>query len=236
MIITYDFGDRTETLDISKIQDFIVDNELNREKVSEYVEQLAAKYDTKGIERDFTTYDDRKISVSGGDYGWKIDQEKETEGLMKAILSGQTDVRTPVYEQEARERDANDIGYTYIEIDKQNKQFILYVDGDPAIQITGELKSLENGVYSLKTPSGETDGKSWYLPFGSGQCIYGADLNTEETAESLQTDDLLDDLDELTGISSNESLEIEDGSFAIQSETAEMAFSSCTEGMPVIVY
>lgn len=236
VIITYDFGDRTETLDISKIQDFIVDNELNREKVSEYVEQLAAKYDTKGIERDFTTYDDRKISVSGGDYGWKIDQEKETEGLMKTILSGRTDVRTPVYEQEARERDTNDIGYTYIEIDKQNKQFILYVDGDPAIQTTGELKSLDNGVYSLKAPSGETDGKSWYLPFGSGQCIYGADLNTEGTAESLQTDDLLGNLDELTGISSDESLEIEDGSFAIQSEAAEMAFSSCTEGMPVIVY
>lgn len=236
VIITYDFGDRTETLDISKIQDFIVDNELNREKVLEYVEQLAAKYDTKGIERDFTTYDDKKICVSGGDYGWKIDQEKETEGLMKAILSGQTDVRTPVYEQEARERDTNDIGYTYIEIDKQNKQFILYVDGDPVIQATGELKSLENGVYSLKAPSGETDGKSWYLPFGSGQCIYGVDLNTEGTAESLQTDELLDDLGELTGISPDESLEIEDGSFAIQSEIAEMAFSNCTEGMPVIVY
>lgn len=79
-----------------------MDDELNREKVSAYVEELAAKYDTKGTERNFVTYDDRKIKVSGGNYGWKIDQEKETDGLMNAILSGQTDVRTPVYEQEAK--------------------------------------------------------------------------------------------------------------------------------------
>lgn len=73
---------------------------------------------------------------------------KETDGLMNAILSGQTDVRTPVYEQEAKERDSNDIGYTYIEVDKENSQFILYVDGNPVIQTTGISGSIENGVYS----------------------------------------------------------------------------------------
>ena len=242
VIITYDFGDRTETLDIGKIRDLIVDDELNREKVSAYVEELAAKYDTKGTERNFVTYDDRKIKVSGGNYGWKIDQEKETDGLMNAILSGQTDVRTPVYEQEAKERDSNDIGYTYIEVDKENSQFILYVDGNPVIQTTGISGSIENGVYSLKKPVSEEDGKSWCLPFGSGQCIYGADMDISDETSDLDTaeetdslDDLqIDDLEEL--LSDPAPVPEEDGCFAIPEDSARDAFSQCKKGMPVIIY
>lgn len=235
VIITYDFGDRTETLDIKKIQNFIVDNELNKEKVADYVEQLAEKYDTKGAERNFVTFDDRKITVSGGDYGWKIDQEKETDGLMKAILGGQTDVRTPVYQQEARERDTNDIGYTYIEIDKEKDQFVLYVDGNPVIQTAGSSSAMEDGVYSLKTPVSESNGKLWYLPFGSGQCVYGTDHGIGESPVS-EMDDLLGQLDDLTPEPIEIPAEIEDGCFAIQNESAEAAFPQCTEGLPVIVY
>lgn len=242
VIITYDFGDRTETLDIGKIRDLIVDDELNREKVSAYVEELAAKYDTKGTERNFVTYDDRKIKVSGGNYGWKIDQEKETDGLMNAILSGQTDVRTPVYEQEAKERDSNDIGYTYIEVDKENSQFILYVDGNPVIQTTGISGSLENGVYSLKKPVSEEDGKNWCLPFGSGQCIYGADMDISDETSDLDTaeetdsvEDLqIDDLEEL--LSDPAPVPEEDGCFAVPEDSARDAFSQCKKGMPVIIY
>ena len=245
IIITYDFGDRTETLDIHKIQDFIVDNELNKEKVAEYVEQLAAKYDTKGVERSFVTYADNKITVSGGDYGWKIEHEKETEDLMKDLLSGQTDVRTPVYEQEAMERDSNDIGYTYIEIDKANKQFILYADGDPIIQTTGIVSSLDDGVYALKEPLSDSDGKSWYLPFGAGQCIYGMDLNQDENTEVSQDEiienpediDINELIDQINGVADTSTLpEVEDGSMAIQNDSAEQAFSICKTGIPVIVY
>ena len=152
----------------------------------EEIAELAKKYDTVGTERTFSTYDNQEITVSGGNYGWVIDQEKETDGLMNAILSGQTDVRTPVYEQEAKERDSNDIGYTYIEVDKENSQFILYVDGNPVIQTTGISGSIENGVYSLKKPVSEEDGKNWCLPFGSGQCIYGADMDTSDETSIRQ--------------------------------------------------
>ena len=39
---------------------------------------LPDKYDTAGTERTFSTYDNREITVSGGNYGWVIDQQKET--------------------------------------------------------------------------------------------------------------------------------------------------------------
>ncbi len=43
--------------------------------------RLAEKYDNIGAERNFTSLSGRQINVSGGTYGWKIDQEKETAQL-----------------------------------------------------------------------------------------------------------------------------------------------------------
>ena len=236
--ITYKMGKETFTLTAKQIDKLLTDDlsgNADEEAVTEYVRALAEKYDNVGAERNFTSLTGKNVTVSGGTYGWMIDQEKETDGLMKAILGGQTDVRTPVYQQEARERDTNDIGYTYIEIDKENDQFVLYVDGNPVIQTAGRSSAMEGGVYSLKTPVSESYGKLWYLPFGSGQCVYGTDLGIGESSVN-EMDDLLGQLDDLTPEPTEMPAEIEDGCFAIQNESAEAAFPQCTEGMPVIVY
>lgn len=138
VIITYDFADRTETVDRSLIKTWLVKNKkgnytLDKEKVAAYVNELGYKYDTFGGTRTFITYDGREKTISGGDYGWAIDQAAETEGLIEAIKSGVTQVREPVYAYSAWSRDTNDIGYTYVEIDLTNQRMVFYLNGDPIV-------------------------------------------------------------------------------------------------------
>lgn len=58
---------------------------MSKDAVAAYVAELAGKYDTAGTERTFSTYDNRDITVSGGNYGWVIDQQKEADALYKDI-------------------------------------------------------------------------------------------------------------------------------------------------------
>lgn len=156
VIITYDFADRTETVDRSVIKDWLVirDGEctLDREKAAAYIYDLAYKYDTFGNTRNFQTYDGRDITITGGDYGWVIDQPSETDALIDAIKKGETQVREPLYLYEGWSRAANDIGYTYIEIDLASQRMVFYKDGYPLVDtpvVTGNPN-----IPGMETPTG----------------------------------------------------------------------------------
>ena len=136
VVITYDFSDRKEQADRDVIREWLSRDEngdlaLDKEKVAAYVAQLAKKYDTVGTERTFETYDNREVKVSGGDYGWVIDQAKETDALYDAVMKKETQVREPEYSQKAQSRAVNDIGYTYIEVNMTGQRLVVYKDGNP---------------------------------------------------------------------------------------------------------
>ena len=136
VIVTYDFDDRTETVDKEVIKNWLTTDEnglytLDKNQIEAYISELAAKYDTVGTERTFNTYDGREISVGGGDYGWKIDQKAETKELLSLIQNGETQVREPIYSHEGLVRKTNDIGYTYIEIDLTAQRMVFYKNGTP---------------------------------------------------------------------------------------------------------
>ena len=102
VIITYDFADRTETVDRTLIKNWFGYDEdgnviLDENLVRQYVADLGLKYDTMGQTRTFLTYDNRQVEIKGGDYGWVIDQDEEVKALIAAIESGVTQVREPVY-------------------------------------------------------------------------------------------------------------------------------------------
>ena len=102
VIITYDFADRTETVDRTLIKNWFGYNEdgnviLDENLVRQYVADLGLKYDTMGQTRTFLTYDNHQVEIKGGDYGWVIDQDEEVKALIAAIESGVTQVREPVY-------------------------------------------------------------------------------------------------------------------------------------------
>ena len=77
--------------------DSSLSGKASTEGVKEYVKQLAEKYNTVGIERTFETLAGKKITVKGGTYGWKIDQEKEAEQLTKDLESHKDVKREPIY-------------------------------------------------------------------------------------------------------------------------------------------
>lgn len=166
-IITYNFGDRKETIDRKTINTFLTDYELDRDKILAYVKELSKKYDTVSMERVFVTYDDQIEKINGGDYGWKMDVEKETDALLSLIEKGEIAVRDPIYIQNALERSSNDIGYSYIEIDSSAEKLVLYIDGKPIVEAKTIINDdLNNGCYRFHI----SDNGSF--TFGTEQKLY----------------------------------------------------------------
>lgn len=199
VIITYDFGDRSETVDRSVIKNWLTRTKkgnftLDKNKVAEYVYNLGYKYDTFGCTRTFLTYDGREKTIKGGDYGWAIDQQAETEALIKAIKSGETQVREPVYAYKGWSRNTNDIGYTYVEIDLTNQRMVFYKDGAPIVDtpvVTGNPNVPGNetptgcfAIDGMKSPSvlkgeGYAAPVTYWMPFAGNVGIHDATWRTE---------------------------------------------------------
>lgn len=199
VIITYDFSDRTEVVDRDILKNWLIkDGEgnytIDRTQVAAYVDSLGYHYDTFGLSRAFRTYDGREITITGGDYGWVIDQEAETQALYEAILNGETQVREPVYLYKGWCRDENDIGYTYVEIDLTNQRMIFYKDGKPIVDtpvVTGNpnLPGCETptGCYAvdaMKSPSvltgeGYAAEVTYWIPFAGNVGIHDAAWRTQ---------------------------------------------------------
>lgn len=243
VVITYDFSDRKEIIDRSVIREWLTKDEngdlvLDKTAIADYIAGLAAKYDTVGTEHSFTTYDNQNITVSGGNYGWVIDQEKETDALYQDIMDKKTEVHEPVYKQEAESRNVNDIGYSYIEIDLTRQRMVLYQNGSPIVD-TGFVasSSTPTGVYWLGDKQDST--VSCWMPFTdelgiygeAGLAITGSDLNDE--AEDVGDFSSSGDIDFSASDNSWESTE---GSIAVPEEQAQMIYQSVASGFPVVIY
>ena len=90
--IQWDMGDNTkETMTPEVLKDCIKVNtkkhtvKLNKTAVEDWVEKFCLKYKTVGISRKFTTHSGKKIKVEGGDYGWRIDYDKEIARVLKLL-------------------------------------------------------------------------------------------------------------------------------------------------------
>ena len=192
--ITYDFNPYTEVVDASVISQWVsVDAYMNvtfdEGAVRAYVQSLADKYDTKGKPRNFTTATGNVVTVEGGSYGWKIDQEAEYNALIANIQNGETVTREPNYVSRAASHEGNDVGSTYAEVDLTAQQMYFIQDGQVVLQsgvVTGNpnrgngtpqgvytlaYKALDQTLRGTKKPDGtyeyETPVKYW-MPFNGG--------------------------------------------------------------------
>lgn len=191
--ITYDFDYTTETLTGKELIDMLYLDDMgnysvNREKVEEYVQKLADKYDTYNTERKFHATIQGDITVEPSTdalYGWWIYQEPTVDELVGMIEDGVSveDVK-PVYYSEGyfeftglpSARSANDdIGKTYIEVDLSNQQLWYYEDGEEMYtcyivsgQTTSAARTTLEGVYKLwsketnfRMKASNSDGEQW---------------------------------------------------------------------------
>ncbi len=132
--ITYQFGTEEEILDGKTISAWIFvdqDGEVNvsQEQITAYVDYLADKWDTVGKSKKLVTTYGTEVVIEDGDYGWRIDREKEFQVLKELILSGEVAVREPEYDRWANSRNGNDYGDTYVEVNLGTQHLFYYKDG-----------------------------------------------------------------------------------------------------------
>ena len=167
------FGENRESLSGETMASWITGSQggvvsLDQTKVTAYVTDLAARYDTAGTARTFTTVSGVQKQLTGP-YGWKIDVAGETAALTQLIQSaagdaaqaetaaawnGNTLEREPVYSATAAAR-GTDWGTTYAEVDLTGQHVYMIKDGAvvwDAPCVTGNLaKNYDTpaGIYSL---------------------------------------------------------------------------------------
>ena len=125
--------------------------QLREDAITEFIAKLAEQYDTVGCERQFSTTTRGVITIGGGIYGNKLDQEAETAYLTEAFLNKKEEVHTPVYLQSAMQQGKDDIGNTYVEIDMGEQMMYFYLNGELQVEtpvVTG------NTSRRMGTPSG----------------------------------------------------------------------------------
>ena len=132
--VTYQMGPTPEGIDRAKLAEWVtVDDNMNvtfnTDGISGYVRDLASRYDTVGKTRSFTTPTGKAATVSGGTYGWSIDEAAEIEQLKSDIAGGQPVQREPVYEQRAASFGPTDWGNTYAEVDLSAQHMWYIQDG-----------------------------------------------------------------------------------------------------------
>lgn len=195
IVVTYDFDYTTETVDKSLINNWITVSKkmkvgLDYDKVLDYVEELAAKYDTYATVRDFTNSYGNKVKVYYGSYGWKISQTKEAKALIEVIKKGKNIKREPVYMFEAVCRKEGNIDWddTYAEVSIADQQMWYYKNGECVLSssvVTGDVtkgRSTPKGAYSLMyktrnqtlTGQGYASPVSYWMPFDTNVGFHDA--------------------------------------------------------------
>ncbi|MCC8152371.1 MAG: L,D-transpeptidase family protein, partial [Lachnospiraceae bacterium] len=192
--ITYDMLD-IGTIEISKGEmsgwitlgeDFSVS--VNEEAVAAFVADFAEQYDTQYTEHTLKTTWGSTVTISKGSYGWKLDQEAETEALLAELAAGEDVVREPNYSHTAASHGENDYGDTYVEINLTAQHLYFYKDGALIVEsdfVPGNVAkgmSTPTGIYPVtytqRNATLRGDGYatpvSYWMPFNGGVGMHDA--------------------------------------------------------------
>ena len=190
--ITYQFGDKSETLSGDEIHNWLTVNgtsvRINEGKATEYVKKLAASYDTAYKAKSLNTSYGKTVSITGGSYGYKINQAKEAATLVSLIKNGEQTSREPEYSQKGASRTGSDYGNTYVEINLTAQHLYFYVKGKLVVQsdfVSGNAAkgwSTPAGAYSItyKQRNATLKGQgyatpvSYWMPFNGGIGLHDA--------------------------------------------------------------
>lgn len=130
---------------------------LNEERFQQWVTTFCEQYSTVGKVRHFSTPTGQEVDVSGGTYGWKINQDAEYQELLKNIQEHQIIEREPVYDEgyTAASYGAVDWGTTYVEVDLTNQHMWYIKDEKIAFEcniVSGKPipeRETPSGVYKI---------------------------------------------------------------------------------------
>lgn len=162
MSVTYQLpNNQTEVLDGLTIASWVNGSQgltvsVDAAKVADYVQGLRNKYDTPAGTQTWQSADGTTKSIKTN-YGWHIDQTKETEALIANIQSLQSVTREPVYASRAVQTEMPQWGKTFVEIDLSSQHVYYYQDGNCVWDskcVTGTAtdpdRATPTGVFALK--------------------------------------------------------------------------------------
>lgn len=191
--VTYTFGDSSEVLDGTTISGWLTIGDdlsvtLDQSKASEYVASLADTYNTYGKSKTLSTSYGSTVTVPGGNYGWKIDQDTTANALIGYLENGESYTGDVSYSQTAASHGSNDYGNTYVEINLTAQHLYFYKNGSLVVQsdfVSGNLSKgydTPSGAYKLaykqrdKTLRGADYATpvSFWMPFNGGIGLHDA--------------------------------------------------------------
>ncbi len=102
---------------------------FNKEAISEFVKELADKYDT-WQKFPFVTHNGNEIILTKGNYGIKIYQQKEVNELLEYLKNPVDTVKEPAYIRNITYQDKYTIDSTYVEVDMTEQKMYFFAEGD----------------------------------------------------------------------------------------------------------
>lgn len=192
--VEYDWHGIPELVDGNLIKDWLEIDwqkqtvELKEDAVRDYINALSRKNDSYGKPRKFRTSKNHEIYVKPGNYGWRIDRDKEAKALTAIIRRGEQLYKEPEYFYTAAARGPDDIGSSYVEIDLTAQHLYLYVDGRLITEsdfVSGNVSrghTTPEGVFGLtyKTRNATLRGRgyatpvSYWMPFNGNIGMHDA--------------------------------------------------------------
>ena len=193
--VNYTFKEDQESLDGSTINKWLEVDEnfevkFDEKKVKHFIDALCTTYNTVGKTRSFVTSSGTTVNIDGGDYGWSIDEARETQDLISVIKEGQIITKEPQHNQKAFSltHGKNDVGNNYVEIDMSKQHLWFYKNGSLIVEgnvVTGNVSSghaTPKGVYRLKYKQENTVLKgadyavpvTFWMPFNGGVGLHDA--------------------------------------------------------------
>lgn len=166
---------------------------VNSEKVAEYVDTLVKKYTTSGHPKTLHTSYGKDVTISNGDYGWKIDKDAEIAELTSDVEKGEDVSREIMWKKTAASHEGNDYGNSYVEVNLTAQHLFLYVNGAKVLEtdvVTGNPSkgnATPTGAYGITycekdaTLKGEnyTSHVKYWMPFNGNVGMHDASWRSQ---------------------------------------------------------
>lgn len=145
-------------LSVDEKGEYYRDEENFKKQAQKFVKDLAKKINNIGNRKTFTLAYNRQVSVTGGNYGLKLNQSKEVEGLLNDINAGKNGVRKPETSGVQSTYANNGLGNTFVEVDL-TKQKVYYVKNGSVV-LSSDCVTGKHTDPERRTPAG-----TYYLYF-----------------------------------------------------------------------
>lgn len=143
-------------LSIDESGNYYRDDDVFKEKATDFVSSLAKKINSVGGTRTFVGANNRTITVSGGNYGLRLQNSKEVSGLLEDIYANKVGVRTPVTTGRESSTDNGGLGSTFVEVDLKGQHMWYHKDGQIILE-----SDIVSGTYN--DPERRTPAGAYYL-------------------------------------------------------------------------